>query len=160
AFMPVLRTTRGRIVFMGSIGGRAGTAMTGPYNASKFAIEGIAESFRQELAPWGMHVIVVEPGAIKTPIWEKGTAQVDELRERLPQAAQDLYKDHIDSVAKALVDQDNAGIAPVEVAKVVERALTVSRPRYRYLVGRDAKAGGTLSRVLPDRAKAMLMSRA
>ena len=70
AVLPFIRAARGRIVFIGSIGGKVATMLMGPYNASKFAIEAIGESLRSELHLWGISVSVVEPGAIKTPIWE------------------------------------------------------------------------------------------
>jgi NAD(P)-dependent dehydrogenase (short-subunit alcohol dehydrogenase family) len=159
ALMPLLRQANGRIVFIGSIGGRTGTPLMGPYCASKFALEGIAESFRQELSPWGMKVILVEPGAVKTNIWEKGRSQADELERDLPAEAVERYRPLITAIRKLIERQDRMGVKPVRVAKVVERALFADKPRARYLVGIDAKLGGGLSRVLPDGAKDGLLGR-
>src|SRR5687768_13520662 len=106
ALMPLLRQGKGRVVFIGSIGGRTGTPFMGPYNASKFAIEGIAEAFRQERAPWGMKVIVVEPGAVKTEIWEKGRSQADALEKDLPAEARTLYEPMIVALRRLIERQD------------------------------------------------------
>ena len=72
AFLPHLRRSRGRIVFMGSIAGRSALPFLGPYAASKHALEAITDSLRLELAPWGIQVAIIEPGTIATPIWTKG----------------------------------------------------------------------------------------
>ena len=77
AFLPLLRRGDGTIVFITSIGGRVASPFFSPYNAAKFGLEGMADSLRRELKPWkGMDVVVVEPGSIATPIWEKGERQL------------------------------------------------------------------------------------
>src|SRR5688500_9161604 len=72
AFLPLLRTARGRIVNIGSIGGRVALPLLGPYAGSKHAMEGISDSLRRELRPWGIEVSLVRPGPIATEIWERG----------------------------------------------------------------------------------------
>jgi NAD(P)-dependent dehydrogenase (short-subunit alcohol dehydrogenase family) len=153
AMMPLLRRGRGRLVFIGSIGGRVGTPLLSPYAASKFALEGIAESLRHELRPFGLRVVVVEPGAVKTDIWDKGRRYADEMEQVLPPEAMSLYGDAIAGLRRSLDQQDRAGIPPEQVAQVTARALFSSRPRARYLVGRDAQAAGMIARLLPDSAK-------
>ncbi|TMM18268.1 MAG: SDR family oxidoreductase [Actinobacteria bacterium] len=153
AMMPLLRRARGRVVFIGSIGGRVGTPLLSPYAASKFAIEGIAESLRHELRPFGVRVAVVEPGAVKTDIWDKGRRYADEMERLLPAEASSLYGDAITGLRRSLDQQDRAGIAPEQVAQVVARALSSDRPRGRYLVGRDAQLAGLIARLFPDSAK-------
>jgi len=157
AMLPLIRRAGGRIVFIGSVGGRIAQPLMGPYNASKFAIEGIAESLRQELHPWSIHVSLVEPGAVATEIWAKGKEKADELERTLPAEALQLYGDQVAAIRQGLERQERAGIDPFRVAKVVEHALVSSRPRARYLVGPDAKVGGVLARVLPDRVRDALM---
>lgn len=152
AMLPAIRAAKGRVVFIGSIGGRLGSPLMGPYNASKFAIEGIGHALRQELKPKGVHVSVIEPGAIDTRIWEKAQDTMDRLRSELPPVALEEYAEPLETFAKGLEMNARNGIAPEVVAKAVEHALTAKRPRSRYLVGKDAKAVGSLSRVLPDRA--------
>jgi NAD(P)-dependent dehydrogenase (short-subunit alcohol dehydrogenase family) len=151
AFLPLLRRARGRIVFMGSIGGRLATPFLGPYNASKFAIEAITDALRGELRPWGLHVAVVEPGSIATPIWEKSRSLADRLEREMPPEAQRLYGAHIDAIRRAVDEAEGRGIPPDAVAKAVAHALTAKRPKTRYIVGRDARIQAIASAVLPDR---------
>jgi NAD(P)-dependent dehydrogenase (short-subunit alcohol dehydrogenase family) len=153
AMMPLLRRGRGRLVFIGSIGGRVGTPLLSPYAASKFALGGIAESLRHELRPFGLRVVLVEPGAVKTDIWEKGRRYADEMEQVLPPQATSLYGDAIAGLRRSIDQQDRMGIPPEQVAKVAARALFSTRPRARYLVGRDAQAAGVIARLLPDSAK-------
>ena len=159
AFLALIRKGHGRIVNMGSIGGRMATPFIGAYCASKFAMEALTDSLRQELRPWDIGVSIVEPGSIATPIWEKGRAAADELEERLPQAARDLYGDAIDAMGRAVDKRAKAGIPADEVAKAVEHALTAKRPKTRYLVGMDARLPAILAKVVPDRARDGLIAR-
>lgn len=159
ALIPLLRRGRGRVVFIGSISGRVSTPFLGPYGASKHAIEAVAESLREELRPWDIAVSVVEPGAVRTPIWAKGRDFADQLERRLPAEAHDLYDDAITVLRRTIDNQERVGVPPDRVAAVVERALTAARPRYRYLVGRDARGAGMLERLLPDRAMAYVTRR-
>lgn len=153
AAMPLLRKATGRIVFVGSIGGRIGSPLMGPYNASKFAIEGLAEALRHDLAEWDMKVAVVEPGAVRTEIWEKGRVTSDRLERELPPEAFERYAAGMQSLRDGIDKNDTGGVSPDKVADAVTHALFARRPRHRYLVGPDAKMGGTLSRLLPDKAK-------
>ncbi|MHB8670931.1 MAG: SDR family oxidoreductase [Acidimicrobiales bacterium] len=153
AMLPLIRTASGRIVFIGSIGGKVATMMLGPYCASKFALEAIGESLRHELRPWGISVSVVEPGAIKTAIWDKGRQDADRLERDLPAEARTRYADHIAAIRKGIDMQDRQGVGPEKVAKAVEHALFSRRPRTRYLVGTDAKIQSALVRWLPDRPR-------
>ena len=152
AVMPEIRKATGRIVNMGSVGGRVAHPFLGPYNASKFAIEAITDSMRKELRPWGIHVIVVEPGSIATEIWDKGDASAAELLEGLGERGRELYGDALEKLREFARKTGERGKPPDAVAAVIERALTAGKPRTRYLVGPDAKAQVVLSAVLPDRA--------
>jgi NAD(P)-dependent dehydrogenase (short-subunit alcohol dehydrogenase family) len=153
AMLPLIRSAGGRIVFIGSIGGKVATMLLGPYNASKFAIEAIGESLRHELRPWGISVSVVEPGAIKTAIWDKGRQEADRLERDLPAEARTRYADHIAAIRKGIDMQDRQGVGPEKVAQAVEHALFSPRPKTRYLVGTDAKIQSALVRWLPDRPR-------
>ena len=84
AFLPLLRRSRGRIVNIGSIGGRVALPLLGPYAASKHAMEGLSDSLRRELRPAGIEVSLIRPGPIATEIWERGNTTADELLERMP----------------------------------------------------------------------------
>ena len=157
--LPLLRPATGRIVLVGSMSGRLAVPMTGAYSASKFALEALADTLRMELAPWDISVSLIQPGAIKTPIWDKGRAQVDTMTDRYSEEALELYADGIETVVRGIDEQDEAGIPPLKVAEAVERALFSARPRTRYAVGTDAKVATMLVRALPDRAKDKLVAR-
>ena len=159
ATLPLVRQARGRVVFVGSIGGRICAPLLGPYGASKHALEAIAEALRHELRPFGMKVVLIEPGAVKTAIWDKARSTADELEQRLPAEALDRYRSFIDQTQKGIERSEKMGIAPDKVAQVIARALTTERPRARYLVGPDAKLMGALTRVLPDSAKDFVVRR-
>ncbi len=155
AVLPALRRGSGRVVFVGSIAGKSALPFLGPYAASKFGLEAIADSLRVELRPWGIGVSIVEPGSIKTPIWTKGA----ERASRLSTAAVDeLYGESIERFRRLALRRGLNGIEPDEVAKVVEHALTASRPKARYVVGRDAKIRARLQR-LPTRARDRVIAR-
>ncbi len=159
AFLPMLRQRTGRVVFMGSISGKMATPFLGPYAASKFAIEAIADALRMELRPWGIEVAVVEPGSIATPIWEKGQAQADALEARLSARAHELYDPAVAAVRKAAREAEQRGIPADHVARVVARALTVRKPKTRYVVGGDARLQALLAAIAPDRLRDRLVSR-
>src|SRR5215210_978450 len=161
AFLPALRSTRGRIVMVSSIGGRVGLPLASPYNASKFGLEGLSDSLRRELRPHGVDVILIEPGGVKTPIWNKAEQLADQMLEDVPPEAERLYGGQIAAVRKNTRRiATDSGIEPSEVAEVIGTALTASRPRARYLVGNDAKQRAVMSKLLPARVMDRLIGRA
>jgi NAD(P)-dependent dehydrogenase (short-subunit alcohol dehydrogenase family) len=139
AFMPMLRSSRGRIVNISSIGGIVATPFLSAYCASKFALEALSDCLRSELKPWGIEVSIVEPGAIKTRIFEKARNTVDEVLRALPPDGVRYYGGEIDVMRNLIAMQDRSAVPAERVAKVVEHALSAKRPRARYLVGVDAK---------------------
>lgn len=150
AFLPLLRRSRGRIVNIGSIGGRVALPLLGPYAASKHAMEGLSDSLRRELRPAGIEVSLIRPGPIATEIWERGNDTADELLERMPGVEQH-YGPAI-AASRAWADERaSEAIPPSVVAAVVADALTADKPRTRYLVGPRAKLMVRLREVLPDR---------
>jgi NAD(P)-dependent dehydrogenase (short-subunit alcohol dehydrogenase family) len=158
AMLPSLRAARGRIVFNTSIGGLMAIKMFGAYHASKFALEAVADVFRQELAPWGISVSIIEPGSIATPIWERGVSEADALVERSSEAEKALYPKYISRYEKVARTAAARGIPPERAAATIEKALTSSRPRTRYLIGLDARGQALLARLLPDRMTDRLIS--
>lgn len=159
ALLPGLRRARGRVVFMGSIGGRMALPYMSAYNASKFAIEALGDSLRQELRPLGVHVSIVEPGSIATPIWGKGAESSTSSRGRLDPEADGVYGERLDRANEAARKTAERGIPPQRVAEVVGHALTADRPRTRYLVGADAKVQAGLKALVPDRLRDRLVAR-
>lgn len=161
AMLPLIRQgTPGRIVNMSSIGGRVAIPLVGPYNASKFALEGLSDSLRRELRPWGIHVALIEPGAVATPIWDKGADQAQELERDAPAEVRERYGEVIDAIRKQSEKNRTEGVPPQDVADAVAHALTASKPKTRYLVGRDAKTRGPVAKLLPDRAMDAAIARA
>jgi NAD(P)-dependent dehydrogenase (short-subunit alcohol dehydrogenase family) len=161
ALLPALRRARGRVVLMGSIGGRSALPFLGPYAASKHALEAIADSLRIELGPFGVGVSIVEPGSIATPIWRKGVERADELRDGYDEERARLYAPAVARLREVALAR-GPGVDPDEVAKVVEHALTAKRPKARYLVGRDAHLRAWIERLptrLRDRVLAKVLTR-
>jgi NAD(P)-dependent dehydrogenase (short-subunit alcohol dehydrogenase family) len=152
AFIPALRSTRGRIVFVGSIAGRSALPFLGAYAASKHALEAVADSFRVELRPFGIGVSIVEPGTIKTAIWARSAALADELANGAPPALRDLYGERIAAFRALAMKRGAKGAAADAVARSVEEALTAERPYTRKLIGVDAKLRAGVER-LPDRMR-------
>lgn len=152
AFMPLIRRSRARIVNVSSIGGRVATPFLGPYCASKFALEALSDCMRMELKPFGISVSIVEPGAIKTKMFDKAASSVDEIMRVLPADGLRYYSGDIETMRKLIAMQDRNAVPAERVAKVIEHALTATRPRTRYLVGVDARLMAALHWLLPDRA--------
>jgi len=160
AAMPLIRTGKGRVVITGSIGGRNALPILGAYCASKFALEALAESMRRELAPSGIHVALIEPGAIATPMMtEKVQSEGQELLDALEGEAKGLYEPMARAVTAAFAKFAAEAIPAERVAEVIEHALTAARPRTRYLVGTDAKIQAFLAWALPDRLRDVVIGR-
>ena len=158
AVLPALRNVRGRVVLMGSIGGRSALPFLGPYAASKHALEAFADVLRVELEPWGIAVSIVEPASVKTAIWTKGASQAEAMQAEIAADAAALYADRVRRFREVALKR-GPGIDPDVVAKAVEHALTVSRPKARYVVGRDAHLRAWIER-LPTRLRDRVVTRA
>ncbi len=152
AMLPRLRAARGRIVFISSVNGRLSFPGTGVYNASKFALEGIADCLRVELRPWGVAVVLVEPGVTDTDPWREMMSVLDEVAARLSPEDRQLYGAHL-AGQRAMCRKLQQRTAPASgVAEAVRRALTRRRPGARILVGTDAHVLAALKAVLPTPA--------
>ena len=159
AFMPNLREANGRIVNVSSIGGRMALPLVGPYAASKYGLEAVSDSLRRELRPWGMHVSLIEPGAVVTPIWDKGRATADRIEAAMGERGRKLYGKLADRIREETEKIPDRGVAPDDVAKAIEDALTASRPKLRYVVGKDAKMRLRAKAVVGDRGMDALIAR-
>jgi NAD(P)-dependent dehydrogenase (short-subunit alcohol dehydrogenase family) len=148
-----------RIVMVGSIGDRIAGPMIGAYHAAKFGLAGLTGSLRAELRPAGIEVVLVEPGAIATPIWSRGTTAAAELLQQLPAEAIGRYSRQIQAARDMAARAARDGLRPEAVAEVIAGALEAPRPRPRYLVGRDARIAALLTH-LPDRLRDRLLARA
>jgi NAD(P)-dependent dehydrogenase (short-subunit alcohol dehydrogenase family) len=155
AVMPALWLAREegdvpRIVMVGSIGGRIAGPVLGPYHAAKFGLVGLTDTLRAELAPFGLRVVLIEPGVIATPIWERGAGTGDRLAASLPSGV-GRYVHQVDQARRSAARNATRGSAPELVARAITTAVTARRPRPRVLVGRDAKVAAGLVRLAPHR---------
>lgn len=150
AFAPLLGTDRsrkgapGRIVMISSVGGKNASPFMGPYNASKFAIEGLSESLRRELMLFGIDVIVVAPGAVATPIWAKAE-EVD-----VSQYANTPYMTQLQKIRSYMLDRGPKGLKPEVLGETIYTALTTANPKVRYVVTPD-RLQEVMSAILPKR---------
>ena len=132
AFAPLLNAggqgTSGRIVNISSVGGKNGSPFLAPYNASKFAVEGLSESLRRELMLFGVDVIVVAPGAVATPIWGKARPEDIEPYRDTP------FYPALQKVHAFMTSSGAAGLPPEAIGEAVAKALTTAKPKVRYTV--------------------------
>ena len=147
--LPSMRRNRfGKIVNISSMGGKVTTPFGGWYHAAKFAVEGFSDCLRMEVAPFGIHVIVIEPGVIKTD-W--GIIAAEHLKQSSVKGA---YAAQANRTAEALVKNytSNMGTRPEIIAATIGKAVTAGKPKTRYLLGYGAKLSVFLKRILCDRA--------
>jgi len=157
ALIPALREARGRIVNITSIGGLVAGSIIGAYHASKFALEALTDTMRIELEPFGIEVVAIEPGKIATPIWSTSAGTSDRMLEGRQEEAVALYGEQMAAARDSASKAERNGLLPLEVARVIGHALATSRPKTRYLVGKDAKVAGRFVARLPDRTRDRLL---
>jgi NAD(P)-dependent dehydrogenase (short-subunit alcohol dehydrogenase family) len=151
AFLPLLRTSRGRIVNVTSGLGRIALPYLGAYAAAQFAKEGISDALRRELVPFGVSVSVVQPGAIATPIWDKMARLGEEALAGAGEDTAGLYRGSFLRFLTLNAHQlQTTRTTPADFATVLAEVLTTSRPRTRYQVGADMRRTRLLARLLPD----------
>lgn len=158
AFLPLIRKGRGRIVNVGSIGGRMALPLHGAYSASKFGMEAVSDALRLELRQWRIPVSLVDPGATETAIFGKTLAEIDRVRQELDATGHPQYEELIAAVRR-LVEKTADDAAPAgDLAEAIGEALTSDEPKTRYLAGHGATVTADLAR-LPDRAKDALVAK-
>jgi len=143
AALPMLRSSKGRIVMIGSVSGHIGFPALGPYCASKHALSGLAESLRLELASVGVAVSIVEPGPYRTAIWRKGMADIT------PPAADSPYAKLLDRLLPMFEQSAKRGGDPQRVAAAIARALRARRPKLRYMPTMSERMTLAAKRFLP-----------
>lgn len=145
-----------RIVMIGSIGGRLSGPMLGGYGAAKHGLVGLSTSLRAELAPFKIKVLLIEPGVIKTPIWERGRAAGDEVHPP-DSAGTTRYADQIQQAQGWATRRAVSGADPSVPARIILDALQNDNPPPRQVAGRDAKVMAAMIRLLPYRAQYRLI---
>jgi NAD(P)-dependent dehydrogenase (short-subunit alcohol dehydrogenase family) len=158
AFMPLIRKALGRVIFVGSLGGWVAPPLQGPYCGTKFALEGFCDAMRVEMAGSGIFISLIKPGAIATPIWERGADIAKGVIDRIPADLLEPYRPAMERLQAAVGDTVAHAIPPETVAEAIFEAVTAPTPKARYLVGSDAKAGRYF-RLLPDVIKDRLILR-
>ena len=137
AFAPLLgadrahKGPRGRIVMISSAGAKNASPLLGAYSASKFALEGMSESLRRELIPFGIDVIVVAPGTVATSIWDRPDAV------NVAEFAHTPYANAIAKLKVHMITNGRRGLPPERVGAMVQTALTATRPKARYMATPD-----------------------
>ncbi|WP_445739054.1 SDR family oxidoreductase [Paenibacillus sp. FSL K6-4396] len=133
AVLPVMREQKqGLIVNLSSVSGLSGFPGYAPYAASKFAVEGFTESLRHEMSSFGVRVVLVEPGAYRTPIWNKGLGEIHRS-ENSP------YKHKLDTVLRYSKHASETAPDPQEVADLIGRIARMRAPRLRYALGKGSR---------------------
>ena len=147
AVLPLLKAARGTIVNVSSMGGRIAFPITGAYHASKFALEALSDSLRIELAPFGVKVVVIEPGGSPTTIWGAGERHAAAL---LDDPRVEAYRPLVARYLRLADASARRGFPPQRFAELVERILAEQRPRARYALPAQAGLNILLRRLLPD----------
>jgi NAD(P)-dependent dehydrogenase (short-subunit alcohol dehydrogenase family) len=156
AFLPLLRRARGRIITTGSVGGFVASPFLGAYSMSKFAMEAFSDALRMELKPQGIEVVLIEPAAIASEIWNKGEAASAHFTSDPPPGFLERYGDFLEGVQKFAAEGRERGHPPQVVLDAVIDALESRKPRTRYVMGDGARLRQILRR-LPDRLRDRVM---
>jgi NAD(P)-dependent dehydrogenase (short-subunit alcohol dehydrogenase family) len=135
AFLPLIRAARGRIINIGSVGARFALPFAGALNSSKAAFESISDSLRMELRPWGIHVVLVSPGSIRTSAEAKLLLDSEAAVNAFPSEGQARYAASYRAFVQALLALESKGVGPEVVAGTVFRAMTARPPKRHYPVG-------------------------
>ncbi|HZC89515.1 MAG TPA: SDR family NAD(P)-dependent oxidoreductase, partial [Mycobacterium sp.] len=151
ALFPALLSSSGTVVNISSVGGKVVLPTYGAYAGSKFALEAVSDALRREVATLGINVVVIEPGAVKTEMVERGIATADQLNANMTAAQLARYGELAAAVAGQARSFNETGVSAEHAAKVIAKAATAARPRTRYTIGRDAAILVRISRVVPDR---------
>ncbi|MGB7871419.1 MAG: SDR family oxidoreductase [Mycobacterium sp.] len=151
ALMPSLLHSSGTVVNISSVGGKVALPTYPAYAGTKFALEALSDSMRREVNDLGVKVVVVEPGAVKTEMAQRGVATADRLKAGMTADQLERYGGLIDAMSNLARSFDTDGVPAERAAKVIANAATAPRPRTRYTIGRDAAILLRLSRVVSDR---------
>lgn len=149
AVLPKLRAAQGRIVFLSSVSGRVATPWTGAYNASKYAIEALADALRMELLPWKIKVSLVEPVNTATDMWGLAGDVFDETMAGLTPEEAALYAGHAKGMRRTIGMMQKTAVPIENVVKRIDAALTSRRPKARYPVGATARLQLILAAISP-----------
>lgn len=145
AFLPHVKHPGGRIVLVGSIAGRLPMPYIGPYSASKAALRSLSDAFRIELAPAGIGIALIEPGSVKTPIWQKGRDSRAQIEALLGANPRPHYRKALEAVMATTEREEATGMPVERVVEAIEHALFSPKPRSNYVLGTPAKLGSIVA---------------
>jgi len=145
AMLPALRRARGRIVMVSTIGVRFSPPFAGPLDAAKAALTALGEALRQELAPWGIRVVLVEPATINSGAADKVTRDAAAAMAAADPGARALYEGAFGAMLQVMERREANGSPPDVAAATITKALTARRPRAVYLSGKDSRRLAILS---------------
>ncbi|MBD3214619.1 MAG: SDR family NAD(P)-dependent oxidoreductase [Candidatus Lokiarchaeota archaeon] len=152
SFFPLLKKSKGRIIMISSDSGFFATPFFGPYCASKFALEGYSDSLRRELLLCDMKLVLIQPGRVATPIWDKG-------KELLKREIQSIFTPYAKKLGEYAIEKGKSeGLNPKEVSRVIYKALTKKNPKLRYLIA-PSTLKYRLIKILPERWVDKLVSK-
>jgi len=158
AVLPCLRDSGGRVVFISSVNGRIATPMLGPYSASKFALEAGCDALRVELKAWGIPVVLIEPAQTDTDMWRTAGDMVLQIEADMSPEHRELYAAHIAGMKKFVPTARKMASPTTKVVAVVEQALTVRRPKPRYVVALLPKVQAAVVPNLPTALRDRIMT--
>jgi NAD(P)-dependent dehydrogenase (short-subunit alcohol dehydrogenase family) len=150
ALLPALMGSGGRVINISSVGGRIAMATYGPYAGTKFALEAVSDALRREVAPHGVQVVVIEPGAVRTEMLSRAVAGAHDPLTAMTTEQRRRYGGLVHAVNSQAEASTKSGLPAAAAAAVIARAITARKPRTRYTVGREA-ALLSIARLLPDR---------
>jgi NAD(P)-dependent dehydrogenase (short-subunit alcohol dehydrogenase family) len=150
-FLPLLRASKGYIFNISSIAGRVVSPFMSPYAASKFAVEAISDGMRRELKYFGVKVVLIEPGPVDTPIWDKSKGSNDKTMESANLEILKLYAKPLSKFETKIEGAVKNAVGVEKVLNCIDHALRSSSPNTRYLVGNPAKVASRLAQFLPDK---------
>lgn len=159
AMLPLLRECRGRIVNIGSFSGRVAVPYSGAYAASKHALEAMTDVLRIELRRWGISVSIVEPGSVKTPIWDKAHGEAERVLESMTPEAEALYGEEMRTMREASLRLAARGMPVERVVRAVVHALTSFSPKARYPLGAQTRLAFFALPFLPESVRDWLVRR-
>lgn len=148
--LPRLRGHDGRVALVSSLWGKVSGPVLSAYCSSKHAIEAIADSARRETHGQDVHVIVLEPGVVRTGIVSNQIKDAKAAEERVSGSDKALYGSLYKSYAEMVTKNSTGGLSPDEAAERMEKAVFARKPKARYCIGNDARAITLLARLLPD----------
>lgn len=157
AFLTALRSGRGRVINISSVGALATVPFGGPLCATKRAVEALSEALRMELADCGIEVILIRPGSIHTPAAGTLPERLESMLASLPAEGRSRYEAKLRAFLEKVLANENSGTPPEEVAEVIAEAATAAHPKTSYLVGKNSHILAFLGQFVPKAAEEKLI---